>query len=92
MFPVRCELGFYIPETGILHNHCCENLRISRGILPFRISSEFIGMPNIRIIIFVSGILYIEAFPVHCPDNGFIRMQLIGNLQNCFLRDILTSD
>jgi hypothetical protein len=21
MFPVRYELGFYIPEDGILHNH-----------------------------------------------------------------------
>jgi hypothetical protein len=25
--PVRYELGFYIPEDGILHSHCCENLK-----------------------------------------------------------------
>jgi hypothetical protein len=24
MFPVRYELGFYIPEYGILHSHRCE--------------------------------------------------------------------
>jgi hypothetical protein len=27
VFPVRCELGFYIPEDGILHNHRRENLK-----------------------------------------------------------------
>jgi hypothetical protein len=25
--PVRYELGFYIPEDGILHSHCRENLK-----------------------------------------------------------------
>jgi hypothetical protein len=25
--PVRYELGFYIPEDGILHGHCRENLK-----------------------------------------------------------------
>jgi hypothetical protein len=25
--PVKYELGFYIPEDGILHSHCCENLK-----------------------------------------------------------------
>jgi hypothetical protein len=25
--PVRCELGFYIPEDGILHSHRRENLK-----------------------------------------------------------------
>jgi hypothetical protein len=25
VFPVRYELGFYIPEDGILHSHRCEN-------------------------------------------------------------------
>jgi hypothetical protein len=24
--PVKYELGFYIPEDGILHSHCRENL------------------------------------------------------------------
>jgi hypothetical protein len=27
MFPVRYELGSYIPEDGILHCHCLENLK-----------------------------------------------------------------
>jgi hypothetical protein len=27
MSPVRCELGFYIPEDGVLHSHRRENLR-----------------------------------------------------------------
>jgi hypothetical protein len=27
MFPVRYELGFYIPEDGILHSHRRENLK-----------------------------------------------------------------
>jgi hypothetical protein len=26
MSPVRCELGFYIPEDDILHSHCRDNL------------------------------------------------------------------
>jgi hypothetical protein len=25
--PVKYELGFYIPEDGTLHSHCCENLK-----------------------------------------------------------------
>jgi hypothetical protein len=27
VFPVKYELGFYIPEDGILHSHCRENLK-----------------------------------------------------------------
>jgi hypothetical protein len=27
VFPVRYELGFYIPEDGVLHSHRRENLR-----------------------------------------------------------------
>jgi hypothetical protein len=27
MSPVKYELGFYIPEVGILHSHCRENLK-----------------------------------------------------------------
>jgi hypothetical protein len=27
VFPVRCELDFYIPEGGILHSHRRENLK-----------------------------------------------------------------
>jgi hypothetical protein len=27
MFPVRYELGFYIPKDGILHSRCLENLK-----------------------------------------------------------------
>jgi hypothetical protein len=29
LFPVRYELGFYIPEDVILHSHCRENLKSS---------------------------------------------------------------
>jgi hypothetical protein len=25
--PVKYELGFYMPEDGILHGHCRENLK-----------------------------------------------------------------
>jgi hypothetical protein len=25
--PVKYELGFYIPEDGILHSHCRENIK-----------------------------------------------------------------
>jgi hypothetical protein len=27
MFPMRYELGVHIPEDGILHSHCRENLK-----------------------------------------------------------------
>jgi hypothetical protein len=27
VYPVRYELGFYIPEDDILHSHCRENLK-----------------------------------------------------------------
>jgi hypothetical protein len=27
MSPVKYELGFYVPEDGILHSHCRENHR-----------------------------------------------------------------
>jgi hypothetical protein len=27
MSPVKYELGLYIPEDGILHSHCHENLK-----------------------------------------------------------------
>jgi hypothetical protein len=29
MSPVKYELNFYIPEDGILHSHCHENLKSS---------------------------------------------------------------
>jgi hypothetical protein len=29
VFPVRYELGFYIPEDGILHSDRLENLNLS---------------------------------------------------------------
>jgi hypothetical protein len=32
--PVKYELGLYIPEDGILHNDCCENLKPQRNALP----------------------------------------------------------
>jgi hypothetical protein len=27
MSPVKYKLGFYIPEDGIPHSQCCENLK-----------------------------------------------------------------
>jgi hypothetical protein len=27
VFPMRYELGFYIPEVGIIHSHCRENFK-----------------------------------------------------------------
>jgi hypothetical protein len=30
--PVKYELGFYIPEDGILHSHSRENLKFSHSI------------------------------------------------------------
>jgi hypothetical protein len=39
MFLVRYELGFYIPEDGVLHSHRLENLRshmISLSIAVFK--------------------------------------------------------
>jgi hypothetical protein len=32
MFPVKYELGFYIPEDDILHSDCRENLKILHSI------------------------------------------------------------
>jgi hypothetical protein len=32
--PVKYEMGFYIPEDGILHSHCRENLKSYK---PFRV-------------------------------------------------------
>jgi hypothetical protein len=32
MSPVRYELGFYIPEEGILHSHCREKPQILHNI------------------------------------------------------------
>jgi hypothetical protein len=34
--PVKYELGFYIPEDGILHSHRRENLKSYKYILPLR--------------------------------------------------------
>jgi hypothetical protein len=31
--PVKYELGFYIPEDGLLHSHCLENLKSYIGTL-----------------------------------------------------------
>jgi hypothetical protein len=33
---VKYELGFYIPEDGILHSHCRENLRFYTGSVVLR--------------------------------------------------------
>jgi hypothetical protein len=35
VFPLRHELGFYIPEDGILHSHRRENLRSFRDNFRF---------------------------------------------------------
>jgi hypothetical protein len=29
VFPVRYEMGFYIPEDGVLHSHRRENLNLT---------------------------------------------------------------
>jgi hypothetical protein len=40
--PVWYELGFYIPEDGILHSHCRENLTsyIASVCLPYMLAGE----------------------------------------------------
>jgi hypothetical protein len=35
MFPVRYELGLYIPEYGILQSHCSENPKSYKFIFTF---------------------------------------------------------
>jgi hypothetical protein len=34
--PVKFELGFYIPEDGILHSHSHGNIKSHKGKLPTR--------------------------------------------------------
>jgi hypothetical protein len=34
VFPVKYELGFYIPEDDILHSHCHENLGSYNVVVP----------------------------------------------------------
>jgi hypothetical protein len=43
MFPVRYELGFYIPEDDILHSHCRENPRSYIVNYTFRFTVDFNG-------------------------------------------------
>jgi hypothetical protein len=37
--PLRYELGFYIPEDGILHIHCRERLRSYKGVICLHLKS-----------------------------------------------------
>jgi hypothetical protein len=30
--PVRYELGFHVPEDGIIHSHRCEHLKFYRAL------------------------------------------------------------
>jgi hypothetical protein len=38
--PVRYELGFYVPEDGILHSHCREDLRCDK-LVPVPTQTSF---------------------------------------------------
>jgi hypothetical protein len=40
--PVRYELGFYIPQDGILHNHRREGLIYYKNIISFERERKFV--------------------------------------------------
>jgi hypothetical protein len=43
VFPVRHELGSYIPEYGILHSHCLQNLKSYIEIVGSAFTSKCVG-------------------------------------------------
>jgi hypothetical protein len=49
--PVKYELGFYIPEDGILHSHCRERLKSYTHVTVFDIM-------NFRVISDINLICY----------------------------------
>jgi hypothetical protein len=68
--PVRYELGFYIPEDGILHSHCRENLKsyiaLSGCALYWRRN--------------VSPVRYELGF--YIPEDGILRSHRRENLKS----------
>jgi hypothetical protein len=62
MFPFRFELGFYIPEDGILHRHRSEHLKsyilhsdLSVSVIPMTLLGNG-GLRNCRISVQLSEI------------------------------------
>jgi hypothetical protein len=45
MSPVRYELGFYIPEDGVLHGHRRGNLKSNRDSVPQFLGFYFLPAP-----------------------------------------------
>jgi hypothetical protein len=71
MNPVRYELGFYIPENGILYSHRRENLK-------FVISLTGWALQRIRN---VSPVRYELEF--YIPEDDILHSHCRENLRSC---------
>jgi hypothetical protein len=73
MSPVRYELGFYIPEDGILHSHSRENLKsytaVTGWILYWRRN--------------VSPIRY--ELGIYVPEDGILHSHRCEKLKSCIV-------
>jgi hypothetical protein len=76
VFPVRYELGFYVPEDDILHSHCRGNLKsyiALTGWALYLISAVFPVRYELGFYIPEGGILH-----SHCRENLKSYIALIG--------------
>jgi hypothetical protein len=72
MSPVKYELGFYIPEDGILHSHCHENLKSYIA---------FTGWTLLRTRN-VSPVKY--ELGLYIPEDDFLHSRLVMTLYEKF--------
>jgi hypothetical protein len=68
MSPVGYELGFYIPEDGIFHNHCRENIKFYIALT----NRALKGRHN------VSPVRYELGF--YIPEDGILHSHCRENL------------
>jgi hypothetical protein len=70
VFPVRYELGSYIPEDGILHSHLRENLKSYIALT----SWALYGRSNMFPVRYELG--------SYIPEDGILHSHRLGNLNS----------
>jgi hypothetical protein len=73
--PVRYELGFYIPEDGILHSHHYETLKSYITKILFSILF-YTSFPHLGLFFYVP--LYTVNSPIHIYYHSVVLFSTVG--------------
>jgi hypothetical protein len=67
MSPVRYELGFYIPEDGILHSYRCEDLKSYIALTVGSVVETYCDSCEVRTGFYISEDNILHS---HCRGNS----------------------